>query len=913
VPTITNKFTNPSFEVNTTGWLALGAGATLTRITSDFHEGVACAELVCTGAAIAEGLQLSGTDMPVTGGQTYTVGQWLKFPAGRTIRAQLIDTVGGAGTTVNDVTATGDWQFVSVTRTASATTTAMDWRVYEPVVAALTFYADDAVWVEGSALPGVANYTFHGGTADVPGHDFAWTGAAHASTSTDTITPTNTTHGVPSELSAVILADSPLIYWKLDEASGQFQDSSGNARHSTSNSNLTRQSPGLGLEAGTGVAVLTRTSASLISTPDSAGLDVAAMTFEQLVRTTPDVEGLPMYMGGKWGSSGAHESMIGRIAADGKVEVLLRTDTTATATYSHTPAKEIRDGRIHHIAYSYDPTIDTLALYIDGAQVQTWTVAGSTVFVGGGSAGITPQLSNTVQEIDEFAMYGTALSAADIKERATAAGIGQREIDSAVAVTAIVDSVHRPATVVETQLARGTFVTGKYAPVVTADNPLGYWRMNDTVGAGGTIVDSSGGGFNATNGSSSAAASHSASGLIPADVGNNAYSYDGVNDITTRSSTGLYAARSGQSIEAWFKTSTINGTTVPLFGAWGSLNSFKQIRLELTSAGFAQARARIANTDYVVTGAVNLRNGVAHHVVATVSSGDALRLYVDGVEVASTAVAVGNTGTSGDPLLWAGMGSGESASFFTGVLDELAFYGHALSAARVAAHYTTAQALFVSMGTAAETDIGVSPAVDQDVLLDQALETDSVVVPGVRHGAGVAPETDTGVSPAITLTFHLDPALETDEALEAVVLQDSDYLIAAVVEFDTVPGFTAALSTDPATELDSPIPPAVHLVTIVTPATELQIVPEFEIHQHWRYVMDIVEEFDAAIPLHREGTEHSFGQLSLVVYRYTPVSVNVGYEYGSIETFEYHRATNNYGQRTTDAGVPKPYNDPRRP
>lgn len=39
--------------------------------------------------------------------------------------------------------------------------------------------------------------------------------------------------------------------------------------------------------------------------------------------------------------------------------------------------------------------------------------------------------------------------------------------------------------------------------------------------------------------------------------------------------------------------------------------------------------------------------------------------------------------------------------------------------------------------------------------------------------------------------------------------------------------------------------------------------------------------------------EYSHGNISAVQYRYTPVSVNVGYEYGSIETFEYGR--NAYG------------------
>lgn len=62
-----------------------------------------------------------------------------------------------------------------------------------------------------------------------------------------------------------------------------------------------------------------------------------------------------------------------------------------------------------------------------------------------------------------------------------------------------------------------------------------------------------------------------------------------------------------------------------------------------------------------------------------------------------------------------------------------------------------------------------------------------------------------------------------------------------------------------------------------------------------------------------EPGKESYGQISLVQYRYSPVSVNVGYEYGSIETFEYGRAVENWTDRTTDNGVPIPAIDTRRP
>lgn len=57
----------------------------------------------------------------------------------------------------------------------------------------------------------------------------------------------------------------------------------------------------------------------------------------------------------------------------------------------------------------------------------------------------------------------------------------------------------------------------------------------------------------------------------------------------------------------------------------------------------------------------------------------------------------------------------------------------------------------------------------------------------------------------------------------------------------------------------------------------------------------------------------SAGQLSLVQYRYTPISVNVGYEYGSVETFEYQRAAANTAGQLTTNGTPVPAIDVRRP
>lgn len=181
-----NLLPNPSFETNTTGWAALGAGSTITRVTGDKHHGVAGCEVVCPGTAAVEGIQIAGADIAVTGSTAYSAGQWVKFPVGKTIRAQLVDTVGGVGGTFSDVLATGNWQFVSVTRTTAAGTTAMDWRVYEPTeTAAITFWVDEAILVQGSVLPdyfdGDSPPVYDSNTDTWSVHQ--WSGAPHASTS----------------------------------------------------------------------------------------------------------------------------------------------------------------------------------------------------------------------------------------------------------------------------------------------------------------------------------------------------------------------------------------------------------------------------------------------------------------------------------------------------------------------------------------------------------------------------------------------------------------------------------------------------------------------------------------------------------------------------------------------------------
>lgn len=88
----------------------------------------------------------------------------------------------------------------------------------------------------------------------------------------------------------------------------------------------------------------------------------------------------------------------------------------------------------------------------------------------------------------------------------------------------------------------------------------------------------------------------------------------------------------------------------------------------------------------------------------------------------------------------------------------------------------------------------------------------------------------------------------------------------------------------------------------------------FDHEDMMRIGRDLKEWFFFAESVVEDGVHHrSFGQINLVQYRYAPVSVNVGYEYGSVETFEYGHAAAPLEDRTNINGIPIPMLDARRP
>lgn len=85
---------------------------------------------------------------------------------------------------------------------------------------------------------------------------------------------------------------------------------------------------------------------------------------------------------------------------------------------------------------------------------------------------------------------------------------------------------------------------------------------------------------------------------------------------------------------------------------------------------------------------------------------------------------------------------------------------------------------------------------------------------------------------------------------------------------------------------------------------EDQLLIRRDLREWYFYASSIVDEDDAVEP--------SFGQINLVQYRYTPSTVNTGYELGSVETFQYGRDVAQVATNTVN-GIPLPLSDVRRP
>ena len=190
-------------------------------------------------------------------------------------------------------------------------------------------------------------------------------------------------------------------------------------------------------------------------------------------------------------------------------------------------------------------------------------------------------------------------------------------------------------------------------------------------GTGGTTADVSG---NGNVGTLAGGTAWSTAGRF-----GKALSFDGVNDLVSIADAPTLDLTAGMTIEAWVNPSALSGwRTVALKGAAGGL------AYALYAHDQTPRPAGYVNTgggDQSAAGTSALPIGTWSHLAVTLGGGT-LRLYVNGVQVGSSAVS-GTIRTSTDALTLGG--NTVWGEWFAGLLDEVRIYNRALTQAEIQA------------------------------------------------------------------------------------------------------------------------------------------------------------------------------------------------------------------------------------
>jgi RHS repeat-associated protein len=436
-----------------------------------------------------------------------------------------------------------------------------------------------------------------------------------------------------------IASDHPSAYWRLGEAAGATvaNDTSGNGLNGSYLGGPTLGAAGALTNDGDTAASLDGVNDE-VSVPDDSRLRLnGSFTLEFWARQLSFTNTWPALLGK--GASWTADGFMVWANSSGRLDFKRNNVDALSNTGALTSG-------FRHFAISYDGT--NVRWYVDGVLQTTTAVvyptnANTDPFAIGRGDQWGGQYGNNV--VDEVAVYPSALSAQALRTHFSAG----RDFHS-------------------------------YRETIKADQPAGYWRLGDASGA--TVArDSSSSGLDGSYlGATAAAAGALTSDL---DTAGHFPATTSFTDVNVPSATALNFGTGDFSVEAWVKTSVNNERGIITKTDGTSPNW----RLTVTDdTGFeGRARMDIDVVPYDAYGpSIRIDDGNWHHVVAVVQRSFGVRMYVDGVENATSGPFSNNVSNSAPLQIGA---STSSYSAFLGDIDEAAVYGRALTPEQVWAHY----------------------------------------------------------------------------------------------------------------------------------------------------------------------------------------------------------------------------------
>lgn len=210
-----------------------------------------------------------------------------------------------------------------------------------------------------------------------------------------------------------------------------------------------------------------------------------------------------------------------------------------------------------------------------------------------------------------------------------------------------------------------------YSNDVVTDNPLSYWRLNESSGT--AAADAVG----ANTGTYVGSPTLGASGAL-ADATLKAVTLSGSSQYISVPDAASLDTGDVMTLELWVKRTTLGTLQVLVDKGTSSyrLQLSTADTVQLTRAGTVIATSTVALSDTTQF----------HHVVAT-KNGATVKIYINGVD-RTGAVSNQTLLDSPDPLR-IGTASPTAANHAAAAVDEVAVYGSALSPARVLAHFAS--------------------------------------------------------------------------------------------------------------------------------------------------------------------------------------------------------------------------------
>ncbi|MDN3444170.1 PKD domain-containing protein [Microbacterium sp. APC 3901] len=540
-----------------------------------------------------------------------------------------------------------------------------------------------------------------------------------------------------SSYSQAVLADRPVHYWPLNDAGSSSSDWAG-SNNLAVRSGVTRGVDGALATSTIPASRFNGTTSGYAST-ETAVTGPQSFSAEAWFKTTTTAGGRILGFGNR--SSGTSTSSDRAIYMDASGR--LNFGIYPAERRVLTSANSYNDGGWHHVVATMDP-IAGMTFYVDGLRVGQrtdsysaqlysgfWRVGGDATWTG------AQYFSGT---IDEVAIYGAPLTAAQVSRHFTAAG---RTV-----------GVQSPP-------------ADAYGSTVVKSDPTLYWRLAETTGT--VVQDASGAGQRGT--------------YVGANTKGQAGALQGVADSSVTFSGGQAISRTAfvnpvvYSTEAWFKTTSTSGGKIIGFGnsATGNSSSYDR-HVYMTSAG--QLVFGATNGGQVrLTSSDAYNNGQWHHVVATQGS-SGMRLYVDGALVGENTNRVSGNYTGywhvGGDVSW-----GPGGNTFLGTIDEVAVYPSVLPAATVTDHYSLGRdgvtvnklpsASFASQASKLKVDVDGSASADPD---GSIVSYDWNWGDGSAHGSGATAShtyAEAGTY-SVTLTVTDDRAGAAEKTVSVVVV-----------------------------------------------------------------------------------------------------------------------------------------------